>query len=301
MEPEHHRLWIDLVLSAVVFAAFFLATAYISSVVEKGREFRYTPDAVETFSEGLSDPLVSDAEEDIRIILSKTGAFSPLKTGDIYKIKTALLSSPWVKTLEYARMSVTGAITFSVEVRTPCAWVLRGKYCHLCDTEGVRLPVSAQFSPESAFTLPLICGLAPSEQLPPIGERWSQDILEGVSVAAVLNSSSLKDTITPLKWKIDISELKKADGKVLLLAADGCGFEWGRSPISAGIDLVSSKEKLDNLTFLLKSNGVVGKRSYYLLWTVPTVGPRAKEDSPAAPGTESERKVTGNSPRWRDF
>jgi hypothetical protein len=284
MEQKLNRnhLWIDFLLIAAVLAAFYLATTRISSSVRESADFRFVPDTVGTSCEGLSEPLLSNAEDDIKRILLRVREYNSLNSGDVIGIKYALLSSPWVKRVQQVKMSVSGAVSFSAEVRSPVAWILQGKYWHLCDSEGVRLPVSLPVSPDHAPSLPVVCAVPKSERLPQVGQRWSNSVLEGVSIAELLVSYQRALKIPAIRWQIDISQLVKPDGKVVIVSDDGRRFEWGRTPLSSKIDLLSSEEKLDNLAFLLKSEDVVGKRSYYLLWTVPTLGPRMREDFASA-------------------
>jgi hypothetical protein len=301
-EPKQNHLWIDFLLVAVVLAALYLATARIGSSVRESADFRFVPDIVDASSEGLSEPLSSNAEDSIKRVLTRVGDFNSLNSGDISRIRYALLSSPWVKSVQQVKMSITGAVSFSVEVRNPVAWVLlQGKGWHLCDSDGVRLPVSLPVSSDYTPSLPVVCGVANRERVPRVGEKWGNIVLEGVSVAELLTSSQRRGRIPVLNWQVDISELVRPEGKVVIVSGDARRFEWGRSPLSPKIDLICSQEKLDNLAFLLKCEDVIGKRSYYLLWTVPTAGHRVKEDSPVPTTGQSEREMTGNPRRWREF
>jgi hypothetical protein len=296
-----NHLWIDFLLGAAFLAAFYVVTSHISSSVRRSAQFRFVPDTVDTFSEGLPEPLSFRAQEEIKNTILRVRAFNPLLPDQVNRVRSVLLCSPWVKSVREAQISVTGLISFSAEVRKPVAWVLQKDYWHLCDSEGVRLPLSMPSSSEPSSSLPAICGLSRTERLPRIGERWGSNVLEAVSVAELLAISQETGAIPALGWQIDTSSLRAPEAKVVIASKDGRRFEWGRSPLSPKPDLLSSKEKLDNLAFLLKSEDVVGKRSYYLLWTVPTAGPRFKEDLPVTGATQSQQKVAGNSSRWRQF
>lgn len=207
-----------------------------------------------------------------------------LSEGVLARVRERLTSTSWVKEVWSVEKVFPDRVKFSLVLRRPVAWISHNGSAYLADSEGVRLPVQRTSRGTGLLDedslrighLPVVTGVSRGTSLPRPGDKWkSQRVEEGICVAGYLLATP--ELLTGEAGKIrsiDVSDVTRRGRGVVLVTEDKKRIEWGRTRLSEKARLITDEQKLANLQLLLKGEPSLEDRSYYLLWTTPTAGPR---------------------------
>ncbi len=183
------------------------------------------------------------------------------------------LSQPevgWIKSVNRVEIRPDGVVSVRCQFRRPAAWVRRGGYCYLIDTEGVRLPGRYDLAQCADSSLLMAVGvrLGPPE----VGEVWrGSDVSSGLKLVSLLADKPFRHQITGVIVANSNGRIDRSKPHIELATdRDGSRIWWGRPPDEEFGTEITAAQKITLLQTLYRQWGRIDmNRAYVNIMTWP--------------------------------
>jgi hypothetical protein len=263
-----------LVMGTVIVTAMLILFYEMQRRVEKMPRFQVRFSSLDLYNEqDFSWIKGQDMRRLLRVPLSPKGrsVFDPKLLG---VVRVAFLSNPWVRSDDMVRRQYPNTVTFQVRLRRPVAYVKQSRKLFLVDGDGFRLP-GTYFRPVPELKLPFVSGASETSAAPPIGMAFDNPRLaRALDLVAIMDSyKRLLDKYNEYIEEIDVSNVGSTEGsEVDFRLSSGMVFEWGRTPGSGNLPVLTTKQKIENLRRALETRNRPPGRRTVSLWSCSTSG-----------------------------
>ncbi|TET33661.1 MAG: hypothetical protein E3J72_16300 [Planctomycetota bacterium] len=263
-----------LVIGAAIVTTMLILFCGMQRQVEKMPRFQVRFSSLDLYSEqDFSWIKGRDMRRLLRVPLSPNGrsVFDPKLLKDV---REAFLSNPWVSSVDMVRREYPNTVTFQVRLRRPVAYIRQSRKLFLVDGDGFRLP-GTYFRPVPELKLPFVSGASESSPAPPIGMAFDNPRLApALDLVAIMDSYRwLLDKYNEYIEEIDVSNVGSTEGsEVNFRLSSGMVFEWGRTPGSGNLPVLTTKQKIENLKRALETRNRPPGRRTVSLWSCSTSG-----------------------------
>lgn len=206
-------------------------------------------------------------EDQINAACAFANGKSVFEAGVLEAVAEGYLRCPWVKRVLWVEKRFPNRISASVELRMPAAAVVQpsgqGYAFYLLGDDGVRLPKVYTQWPRPGLQVPCVTGVACAPPEP--GHVWPEkSVLHAVHIARLLQSSEVVRRALNVT-AVDVANYGgRADcgrSEFVVLTANRCVIEWGRSPDTEQVGELPVSEKIAKLERFLIDNNPTANRT----------------------------------------
>ncbi len=238
---------IGLVFTCALVGSYIHYIPKIEAQVKNRPEFQIGPSQL--IIRELPEWITPFTTEITPINFTTTTIFTPQLA---HKISLSYAQNPWVKEVREVILRYPNYARAKMILRRPYVLVESDGYCHLCDTQGVRLPLQWE-NKDAPTSFPVIQNITTALPIP--GQRWEdQTLSQAIEILLLLESHP--NLGIEMIWLKPVPTEKIPS--IVLVSKQRWWLIWGTT-LSSEIPAVTTKQRLAALDAYLADNEISSK------------------------------------------